>query len=340
MEQEYPKDMPLKELTLAFHPNDEVTFFKYAVELAGDEVFLMKADSQIVYVNRSACDHLGYDYDELIGMHVWEWDPLVSREVWPSIWERTKRDKLLHIETQHRTKSGRIFPVEIRGHYYQFKGEEFLLAFAYDITDRKKEEKALLDYQKQLEEEVQKRTTELNAAIDKLQNLASIDGLTKIFNRRMFNESIEAEWTRLAESGGELSFIIIDIDFFKHYNDSYGHLQGDACLIQIADILKNSVQRPGDVIARYGGEEFACILPDTSLEEALSVAHSIQAFVSDCKIIHEKSLVSPFITLSIGVASCYPKDLLNYSYLISMADEYLYQAKREGRNRICSCQVN
>jgi diguanylate cyclase (GGDEF)-like protein len=160
------------------------------------------------------------------------------------------------------------------------------------------------------------------------------DGLTGINNRRCFDDCIEKEWSRMLRAEKPLSLIMIDIDFFKPYNDLYGHLLGDECLRKIAQTLNDSLHRPSDMVARYGGEEFACVLPDTSLEGAQLVAQSFRKAVNDLMIPNEKSTVSKCVTLSMGVATSIPSDGESPSSLISKADKLLYEAKNAGRDQI------
>ncbi len=185
--------------------------------------------------------------------------------------------------------------------------------------------------------------TETKEALEKankeLFDLARLDSLTKIYNRRAYEEFADTEWRRAVRSGRPLSILLIDVDHFKLYNDHYGHLSGDNCLIRVADVLRRSLSRPSDFLARYGGEEFICVLSETPLEGALQVAKSIRDLLKKIKLPHEVSPIDPYVTLSIGVAGCHPKDCDKYHDLISIADQCLYQAKRSGRNRIVSQQV-
>lgn len=167
-----------------------------------------------------------------------------------------------------------------------------------------------------------------------LQRLVDLDGLTQIANRRAFDEALQQEWKRLAREQAPLSLILCDIDFFKAYNDTYGHQAGDECLKQVAGILRKAAKRPADVVARYGGEEFVVILPNTSLRGAMQVAESIRSKVKSRAIVHEGSLVSKFVTLSFGVAGVVPLPKTTPDRLITEADQALYKAKVEGRDRV------
>jgi diguanylate cyclase (GGDEF)-like protein/PAS domain S-box-containing protein len=181
--------------------------------------------------------------------------------------------------------------------------------------------------------------TKRKQAEEKLKALSTLDGLTGIVNRRFFEEYFAREWTRSVRTGKPLSLIMCDIDYFKFYNDTYGHLKGDECLRQVAEALKNAVNRPGDLVARFGGEEFIVLLPETELEGALKVAEVLRDKIESLKIKHQKSLVSNYLTISLGVATAIPSREDAAMELISSADAALYQAKNEGRNRVAFVEL-
>lgn len=170
--------------------------------------------------------------------------------------------------------------------------------------------------------------------IEKLKAISYLDGLTGIPNRRHFEEKVNKEWVRSLRSGKPLSLLMADIDFFKRYNDSEGHLKGDECLKEVAKIIESVLRQHIDMVARYGGEEFVIVLPETSLDQAVSVAERVRRAVEDLKIPHPNSEVSDYITVSIGVTSIIPRRGLEISEIIKRADTALYRAKREGRNRV------
>ncbi len=177
---------------------------------------------------------------------------------------------------------------------------------------------------------------ELKLANQQLHRLASLDGLTSIANRRVFNERLENEWKRLCREQAPLGLILIDIDCFKAYNDTYGHLNGDKCLRQVANVIHTCARRPADIAARYGGEEFALILPNTSLEGVMHVGESIQRQLHKLAIPHTSSVVESIVTVSIGAISVVPTHVDSPQTLINWADQALYSAKNNGRNRIAS----
>ncbi|MCA1742724.1 MAG: diguanylate cyclase [Desulfonatronovibrio sp.] len=189
-----------------------------------------------------------------------------------------------------------------------------------------------------MSDRMQKNLNELNAELQEhkeiLSKMSYVDGLTGIANRRKFNEAIEVEWKKAARNKTLLALIILDLDFFKPYNDNYGHSAGDECLVQVASAISEAVKRPGDLAARYGGEEFAVLLPETDIPGAIKVASLIQDNIKAMGIIHGFSSVSALITASVGAAAMIPDKKLSYNELIEAADQQLYAAKEEGRNRI------
>ncbi len=173
----------------------------------------------------------------------------------------------------------------------------------------------------------------LQEANQKLELLANLDVLTQIANRRRFNDYLAQEWQQHQREQNSLALILIDIDYFKRYNDCYGHQGGDDCLIRVAQAIAKVPRRPTDLVARYGGEEFAVILRNTDIEGALIVANGIQTAIAELAISHENSEVSDLITLSIGIASMTPSIETSIEDLIMYADQSLYEAKKQGRNR-------
>ncbi|NCJ07962.1 diguanylate cyclase [Synechococcales cyanobacterium C] len=169
-----------------------------------------------------------------------------------------------------------------------------------------------------------------------LSRLASQDGLTQIANRRSFDDHLARMWRLMQREQQWLSLLMCDVDFFKPYNDTYGHLQGDACLQDIAQALSQQVCRPLDIVTRYGGEEFAILLPSTSIKGATYVAERLQTAVQDLQIPHQASAIRPVVTISIGLASIQPSARFEPDVLVIEADKALYRAKEQGRDRIVS----
>lgn len=188
-----------------------------------------------------------------------------------------------------------------------------------------------------LEQEVQKQMAieaVFQQANQDLAQLAFIDGLTKLLNRRHFDDRLNQEWWRLQKTGKPLSVILCDIDYFKQYNDTYGHLAGDECLRQVSRTLQRMGKHPADVVARYGGEEFTLLLPETTSMGAIQIAYEIQAAIRSLQITHRGSPIYPYVTVSLGVASLIPQTKGPPQQLIAGADRALYQAKSKGRDCI------
>ncbi|MBW4645649.1 MAG: PleD family two-component system response regulator [Goleter apudmare HA4340-LM2] len=177
---------------------------------------------------------------------------------------------------------------------------------------------------------------QLEAANQALQQLATVDSLTDLANRRRFDDYLHTQWINSAQEESPLSLILCDIDFFKFYNDQYGHPAGDICLQKVGHALKRHAQKNQDLVARYGGEEFAVIMPNTHIAGAVHVAQMIQAGVRDLRITHQGSAINQYVTLSLGVATMVPTWDSSPSDLIVKADQALYQAKAAGRDRIVS----
>ena len=192
----------------------------------------------------------------------------------------------------------------------------------------------LKDHLHNLEDKVASRTAALEKANQELHRLANLDGLTQVANRRRFDEYLQLMWERHASEIAPLSLILCDVDFFKSYNDSYGHTLGDDCLQRIAKAISLGVKHPAYLVARYGGEEFGIILPNTSSRGATYIAETIAIEVEWLKIVHPRSAVSDYVTLSFGVCSTIPTLDVPPEALIAAADEALYDAKRQGRDRV------
>jgi two-component system chemotaxis family response regulator WspR len=181
--------------------------------------------------------------------------------------------------------------------------------------------------------------TKLAEANRTLQKLSSLDGLTGIANRRSFDETLSKEWHRAMRNSKPLGLIMLDIDFFKLYNDHYGHQGGDDCLKNVANGLESAIHRDSDFLARYGGEEFSVVLPDTELDGAIKVAEAMREGIHSMEIPHAKSKVSDFVSISVGVSSLVPLQATEPEILIAAADQALYKAKEDGRNIVKSNKV-
>jgi len=196
------------------------------------------------------------------------------------------------------------------------------------------EQKKLLKIQSELLQSKNNELLKLKEVNLHLESLSFHDGLTGIPNRRNFDESIKVNWKNAFREQQPLSLIMIDIDYFKVYNDNYGHLPGDYCLILVAKTLVSNIERPIDLVARYGGEEFIAVLPNTDKTGALFVAERMRKSIEKLAIKHEHSSIADCVTISLGVADIIPQPSDSIADFIRSVDNALYLAKQEGRNRV------
>ncbi len=186
-------------------------------------------------------------------------------------------------------------------------------------------------------------TRRLDEANRELTRLTSVDGLTGIANRRCFDETIQREWQRARRNRLPLSVLMVDVDFFKQYNDGYGHQAGDECLITVAKALETQLKRPGDLVARFGGEEFVVVLPETNAIGARRVAEQLRKGIAALALPHAYSEIGQTLTVSVGVSTAYPAPedgTTVTARLLDNADQALYAAKKAGRNRVVVGESN
>jgi diguanylate cyclase (GGDEF)-like protein len=255
-------------------------------------------------------------------MTIHQIDPNFSGSNWSIYWETIKQQQSFSLESIHQTKNGQPIPVEINFNYLQFDEQEYNCAIARNITERKQIE------------------VKLTRANEELQRLANYDSLTQLANRRCFDEYFAREWQRMSREQKPLSLILCDIDYFKNYNDYYGHQAGDNCLRQVAQIIDRTIKRSADLVARYGGEEFAIILPNTTSEGALYLAETIRSNLEQLELEHVQSQISSYVTLSLGIYSLIPPKNTLPHIAIEQADKALYEAKKQGRNRCYAIDFN
>jgi diguanylate cyclase (GGDEF)-like protein len=223
------------------------------------------------------------------------------------------------------TKDGRAFAAELSVSEMTIDGQTMFTGLVRDISERVR-----------MREELERTNAELLATNQALWQSAKTDALTGLANRRHFDDALELELRRAARQGQPLALLLLDLDYFKQFNDEYGHYEGDKCLKAVAKALQDNSQRSGDLAARYGGEEFAVILPYTSADQARDVAERIRLAVTDLHLPHLRSRISDWVTTSIGVAAC-PAGAdcpVEPAELFNAADQALYLAKAEGRNRV------
>ncbi|MCK4888699.1 MAG: GGDEF domain-containing protein [Candidatus Aminicenantes bacterium] len=192
----------------------------------------------------------------------------------------------------------------------------------------------LREQKSKLEDLVAKRTVELEAANAQLETLVRNDPLTGVTNRRGFDEKFEEEWRRASRYGAFISILMIDVDYFKNYNDTLGHQEGDRALKMIAKALAKLFKRAGEIVARYGGEEFVILMPGVTPGETIEAAERARLQIEDLKLSHPSSDTAAVVTVSIGYSIGFPKETNSTTELISAADKALYKAKLNGRNRV------
>ena len=181
-----------------------------------------------------------------------------------------------------------------------------------------------------------KNHMDLKLKSDKLEELSMIDSLTNIPNRRFFNENFEKKYREILRDKKSLALIMIDVDFFKLYNDNYGHWQGDECLRKVAQTLRKNLKRPTDTVSRYGGEEFVVLLKDIDRDGAKKVVQSLIDAVANLKIEHKYSTAAEFVTISAGLSIKESDEDISKEDLLKIADNELYRAKESGRNKFCA----
>lgn len=281
-------------------------------EFSNDGIFVLSLDdNSIIEVNPAATKMLGFSREELLTMSISDIHP---REM--DLLEEFANRVLVKgagwtNELTCKTKSKKLLFVEISASIIIMDNQKYLISIVRNISGRKQMEA-------------------------QLRMFSFTDGLTGVANRRKLDEYIDIEWRRAMRNELPISIIMIDIDYFKLYNDTYGHLQGDSCLKTVANVIQKSLIRPGDLCARYGGEEFLVLLPDTDEKGALHIAQRIDKNLANEKIEHCMSDINASVTISMGVASIIPNSKVTSSQLILKADQVLYKAKKEGRNRaIC-----
>lgn len=278
-------------------------------------IIWLDRDGRYIYANKAATDLLGYPAEELLELSVWDVDPFFPPEKWQAHWDTLRLEKSCKLETFNQTRSGRLIPVEFSASFVTCDGREFSCSIVRDMTVYKRTEQALRS---------------LNETIFRL---SITDSLTGIANRRYFDEVLLREIERHDRLLTPLSVIFLDIDYFKEYNDCYGHVAGDECLQQVGLILRDTLSLPGALAARYGGEEFACILPDTPFAVADALAGTIRTRIISRNIAHKASAAAGCVTCSLGVLTVTEPGMTSRE-ILSAVDSLLYRAKREGRNRV------
>jgi len=302
--------------------------FRAVTQTANDAIITTDSRDVIVTWNSGAESIFGYTAEDAIGQPLTILIPERYRKAHQEGLKRvraTGEKRIIGntVELSGIHKTGREFPVELSLASWEIDGNVYFSAIIRNITERKRAEEAL----KEAKEKAEKAR-----AI--LQKLSMFDSLTDIPNRRHFDEFFLMEWRRAVRSPRPLSVVMIDIDYFKQFNDFYGHQAGDKCLKHIASILRQVAKRTDDMAARYGGEEFVMILPGAAAEAAVRLAEKARAGVAGLKIPHAQSEVAGHVTVSLGVATRIPDRGVAHTMLIEEADKAMYRSKKDGRNRV------
>ena len=335
----FEKKVPAVENALA----ESEKSYRTIVETVSDVIFRLGPDQKIEFIN-PAIRFFGYEPSELVGQSIEKFVDMGS----------TDKETIAKIATQG------VGPLSTSNLEVKFKfaresilGETtkpvpvLLDAFGlWDISDeqvfKNEVEKNFLGTLciarnimeiKAVEEELLQTQCRLMQAVEDLRELSTLDGLTEIANRRFFDEYAEKEWKRVQRDKKPFAVIMIDLDSFKAYNDTYGHQRGDVCLKKVAGVIKGAMKRPADLAARYGGEEFVLVLPETDKDGACKLAEQLRQEVINLKEEHQNNTSGKWVTISLGAATEIAEPGKSFSDLLAKADKALYEAKGSGRNR-------
>lgn len=304
-------------------PTSDDEFFRSLVENATDIIVRCDANRNRVYVSPSSFDVLGFHPSEMLGKGAYELvhpnDLMMAREVFGSVGPNCPRASL---RFRMRRKDGAYLWIE--GRYRYLAADNEFLSVLRDIT-----------IQKSIEDKLAETNAKLEAANRALSDLAERDGLTGLANRRRFDTVFAQEFSHACDQGVPLGLVLLDVDYFKLFNDTYGHLAGDDCLRQVAQAIQGVLVRASDYAFRFGGEEFVALLPTTSDSGTLQIAGRMRQAVAELQIPHRGS---PFgiVTTSAGAVTLWTsKTAAAQKEFLAAADQALYQAKLSGRNRIC-----
>jgi len=287
--------------------------YKAIYQQAAEGIMVMNPQGNVLESNPQMRSMLGYSDEDLIGTNIHNLIHPEDLAKTPSQVSRIMKGETVRLERRLRTAVGSYRLFEQSG---RLVDDNRIMLLYRDITDRKAAEIAL---------------ARANLELDKLANL---DGLTQIANRRKFDTILKKEWLRLSREQLPLTIIIGDIDYFKQYNDLYGHQEGDNCLITIAQSMDHALHRPADMVARLGGEEFIILLPNTDEKGGRHIAEDIRKRITLLRIPHKGSQCSPYVTMSFGISSNIPNPSTLPEDVIAIADKALYLAKQNGRNRV------
>lgn len=285
---------------------------------AGMGIALIDQTGRLMEVNPKFMDMFGYSGQELRTMRIGDisfpedipHNMKLLKELMEGKIDSYKLDK------RYIRKDGHLFWGKVISTLIPGEGDTpYVLGIVTPITEHKSTEEKLLEQNQVLE------------------TLSNLDALTGIGNRRSFEDGLQQEWSKALSHSRPVSLLMVDVDYFKEYNDFYGHQAGDDCLRSVAEALSHQMDGIG-CVNRYGGEEFAMIMPNAELDAALGLGERLRTAVESLHIAHGRSLIGPYVTISVGVAALLPTEETNMEELVLQADKALYQAKKEGRNRV------
>ncbi|MFW5433415.1 diguanylate cyclase domain-containing protein [Paenibacillus apiarius] len=285
-----------------------------------DAFFAVDRQWGYTYMNKAAEKYSGFTFDEIKGQSIWTISPHLLN---------TKLYHMCHQVMEQAEPAEFTDFDKLRGRWLEIRvypSRHGISMYYRDVTDRIV-----------AEEQMREANKKLQMANRLLTDFSYTDGLTGVYNRRYFDQMMQQEWERMKREKSPLSLIMLDIDYFKKYNDTYGHLAGDECLCHVAQAIRTVVIHPLYVMARYGGEEFGIILPQTNAAKAIEVAEAIRIYVASLAFPHVASKTGSIVTCSLGTATWLPENTLpdhTPSMLIAQADQALYMAKQAGRNRV------
>jgi len=290
---------------------------------SNDGIWAVDKNFRVIRINKRLLDFLGLPPKDVFGTRCYDLFKGLCRNHEKCPMERIiKGERMIEQEKNLTSISGETIPFMVTSTPLTNLEQSTigLVETFADITERKNAERRLQQANRDLE------------------RLATEDGLTKLYNRRHFDQYLSLEWRRQSRTHDQIALIMCDVDFFKKYNDQYGHQAGDACLQSVAEAIRKRVRRPSDLSARYGGEEFAIVMPETDVKGAWHIAEMIRQELLKMRIPHEGSMVAPCITLSCGIAAMFPSASTKPEMLIQRADQALYRAKQKGRNCVAAYQ--
>jgi len=315
---------------------NEVDISNEVLDIVSAVILVMNKDGHIVFFNKASERLTGYCFHEV--ENKFPWDIFILPE------------KIEEVRNAFSGLNSGDFPNSHSNYMITKNGEKrllewsntaiideageisYIIATGIDITEKKATEDEVKSRLSNLEGLVAERTAELAIANEVLNEFARTDGLTGVFNRRQFNEVLDAEIGRCKRSGESLSLLMCDVDHFKIYNNIYGHVAGDYCLVEIAATINNYFTRASDFVARYGGEEFAVILPGTNAHQASALANALVREIQDKQMLFESTLSQGIVTISVGVSTFQDDTLVDAASIIEASDAALYHAKKAGRN--------